>query len=220
MKKVDWQQAERKVNERLKGGLSLWDRIINDPEFKKRKRVLQTRYNLPLDFDMRLDYNEWLRWIGYGEMPTSRNAKRGKAFLADVHILFKKFEVPESWHDDFIGEIWGKPRYRNSADSWSFPKFELTPGAEGNLKWRCIITPETDLTNPMILSMIQEQQKEHAGNPPKPIKDILNPRKLDWRPVYEWYKRHPLFTHEEIANKIGYSSQTVRRAFAKLEKSN
>ena len=42
-------------------------------------------------------------------------------------------------------------------------------------------------------------------------------RKLDWRPVYEWYKRHPLFTIEEIAQKLGYKPHTVRVKFTELE---
>jgi len=45
----------------------------------------------------------------------------------------------------------------------------------------------------------------------------MNPRKLDWRPVYEWYKRHPLFTLEEIAEKIGYPAERVRLKIAELE---
>jgi len=129
--------------------------------------------------------------------------------------LFKKFEVPTSWYDDFIAEIAGQS-YGHTLEVWSSPKFEIYKDDEGNWKWRCIITPETDLTNPMYLEMIQSQQKQYAGDPPKPIKDKTNPRKLDWRPVYEWYKQHPLFTLEEIAKKIGYPAHRVRLKLAEL----
>lgn len=216
MKKVDWQQAERKMDERIKGGVSLWERINNDPDFIRAKHEIQARYGLPLPYDIRLNSRKWTRWIGYEEKPTSQAAKRGQAFLSDVRALFKKFEVPEAWHDDLIAEIAGRSYY-HSLEPWSSPKFELYKDNEGNWKWQCIITPETDLTNPMILDLIQRQQKNYAGDPPKPIKDKNNPRKLDWRPVYEWHKRHPLFTLEEIAKKIGYPPHRVRLKLSELE---
>lgn len=217
MKKVNWQQAERKMDERIKGGISLWDRITNDPEFIKAKREIQARYGLPLDYDIRRNNTEWIRWMGEDEKPTSKEAKRGQAFLKDVHALFKKFEAPESWHNDLVSEIAGQVIYGHSSDPWSSPQFKIYRDDEGNWKWQCIITPETDLTNPMYLEMIKSQQKQHAGDPPKPIKDKLNPRKLDWRPVYEWHKRHPLFTLEEIAQKIGYPAHRVRLKIAELK---
>jgi len=217
MKKVNWQQAKRKMDEKSKGGISLWDRITNDPEFIRGKHEIQARYGLPLNYDIRLNNREWIKWMGYDEKPTSKIAKRGQAFLQDVNALFKKFEVPDSWHDDLIGEIAGQVIYGHSSDIWSSPKFEIYKDNEGSWKWRCIITPETDLTNPMYLEMIQNQQKRYAGDPPKPVKDKANSRKLDWRPVYEWYKRHPLFTLEEIAKKIGYPAHRVRLKLAELE---
>ena len=216
MKKVNWEQAERKTDESIKGGVSLWNRITNDPEFIKIKREIQARYGLPLNYDIRLNNREWIKWMGYDEKPTAKTAKRGQAFLSDVHTLFKKFEAPESWHDDLIAEIAGDS-YGHFLEVWSSPKFEVYKDNDGNWKWRCIITPETDLTNPMYLEMIQSQQKQYADNPPMPIKDKANSRKLDWRPVYEWYKRHPLFTLEEVAKKIGYPAHRVRLKLAELE---
>jgi len=213
MKKLNRQNAELKVDEEPKGGMSLWDRITNDPQFIKAKDRIQTRYGLPLDYDIRLNHGEWVRWLGYDEKGTGKTAKRGQAFLRDVHALFKKFEVPDTWHNDLIAEFAGT----SHDEVWGIPKFETYKDGEGNWNWRCIITPETDLTNPKHLEMIQSQQKQYAGDPPKPVKDEANPRKLDWRPVYEWHKRHPLFTLEEIAKKIGYPVQKVRLNLAEFE---
>jgi len=204
------------MDERRKSGVSLWDRIVNDSNFIKIKRELQARYRLPLPYDIRLNNPAWIEWMGYNEKPTSKKAKRGQAFLSDVQALFKKFEVPDSWHRDFIAEIAGSSSGQ-SLEVLSSPKFEFYKDIEDNLKWRCIITPETDLTNPLHLEMIQTQQKLYAGDPPQPIKDKNNKRKLDWRPVYEWYKRHPLFTLEEIADKVGVTPQRLRLKFAELE---
>lgn len=216
MKKVNWQQVEQKMDERISGGISLWDRITNDPEFIKVKREIQARYGLPLNYDIRLNNREWIRWMGYDEKPTNKASKRGKAFLSDIHALFKKFEVPDSWHDEMIAETAGRT-YGHSLEAWNSPKFEIYKDQDGNWKWQCIITPETDLTNPMNIKLIQEQQKAWVGDPPRPTKDKNNSRKLDWRPVYEWYKRHPLFTLEEIAHKIGYPVHRVKLKLSELE---
>lgn len=197
-------------------GISLWERIMTDPQFLKAKREIQAQYGLPLPYDIRLDNKKWLDWIGIGEKPTNQKAKRGQAFLKDVRALFKKFEVPDAWQYDFIAEIAGLSSV-NTFEEWSSPKFTVYKDENGNWKWECIITPETDLSNPLILQLIQKGQKEFAGDPPQPAKDQSNPRKLDWLPVYQWHKRHPLFTTEEIAKKINYAPQVVKRKFTELE---
>jgi hypothetical protein len=197
-------------------GLSLWERITTDPQFLKSKREIQAKYGLPLPYDIRVENQKWLDWIGRGEKPTNQRAKRGQALLKDMQALFRKFEVPETWQYDFIAEVAGLSS-GNTFEEWSSPRFNVYRDENGNWKWECIITPETDLTNPLILQLIQKGQKEFAGDPPQPVKDKSYPRKLDWRPVYEWHKRHPLFTIEEIAKKIDYTLQVVKRKFTELE---
>lgn len=81
-------------------GLSLWDRINRDPRYLKAKRKIQDRYGLPLAFDIRSDRKKWSEWVDADE-------KRAKAFIEDVHTLFKKFEVPDKWYSDFIADIAG-----------------------------------------------------------------------------------------------------------------
>ncbi|HET9909019.1 MAG TPA: hypothetical protein VFQ23_20390 [Anaerolineales bacterium] len=216
MKKVHQQPVERKMDEKIKGGISLWDRITNDPEFMKLKREIQARYGLPLNYDIRLNNQDWSNWLGDDDRPSSQKSKRGQAFLDDVTALFKKFQIPDAWHNDLFAEIAGRS-YSTAEEIWGTPKFEIYRDGDGNWKWQCIVTPETDLTNPVNLHLIKEQQKAWAGDPPKPVKDKSNQRKLDWRPVYEWYKRHPLFTVEEIAKKIGYPAQRVKLRFSEFE---
>jgi len=193
-------------------GLSLWDRISRDPDFLEARRRIQARYGLPLPYDIRTEGEKWLDWMGIEAEPASKQAKRGRAFLKDLHDLFRKFQVPEAWQPDFIAEIAGL-----ASEESGRPKFNLYKDSEGNWKWECVITPETDLTDPLILESIQRGQKEYAGNPPPPARDKKHPRRLDWRPVYEWHKRHPLFTIAEIAKKIKHAPRTVRRKFAELE---
>ena len=197
-------------------GISLWERISRDPNYLKAKRKIQARYELPLPYDIRLRHKDWLTWLGAGKKPVRHKTIRGQAFLNDVSALFKKFEVPEAWHSDFIADIAGRSS-NDSLEELSSLKFNLYLDNNGVLKWECIITPETDLTDPQTLELIQRAQKEYASDPPLPIRDKSDPRKLDWRPVHEWHQRHPLFTIKELAQKINHPPQTVRRKFAELE---
>jgi hypothetical protein len=196
-------------------GLSLWDRIHRDPRFLAAKRSIQVRYGLPLPYDIRLNHRQWLEWQGRAGRPSTWNVKRGKAFAKDIHDLLKRFEVPEAWHIDFIAEIAGVPS--DAFKDAGSPKFNYYQAENGDWKWECIITPETNLTNPRILEFIQSQQKEFADLPPKPAKTPGNSRTLDWRPVYDWHKRYPLFSIEEIADKIEYAPETVRRKLREFE---
>jgi len=197
-------------------GISLWERISRDPNYLKAKRKIQARYELPLPYDIRLRHKDWLTWLGAGKKPVKHKTIRGQAFLNDVSALFKKFEVPEAWHSDFIADIAGRSS-NDSLEESSSLKFNLYLDNNCVLKWECIITPETDLTDPQTLELIQRAQKEYASDPPLPARDNSDPRKLDWRPVYEWHQRHLLFTIKELAQKINHPPQTVRRKFAEIE---
>jgi hypothetical protein len=178
---------------------------------------LQARYGLPLPYDIRLEKKKWLAWMGAGVKPANKQASRGREFLKDIHALFKKFEVPDDWQADFIADLAGSSS--NAPDAMQgAPTFNLYVDGDGNRKWECIVTPETDLTNPLVLELIQRAQKEFAGDPPRPSKRFDDPRRLDWRLVYEWHKTHPLFTIEEIAEKINRTPQAVRREFKEFEK--
>jgi hypothetical protein len=189
--------------------------VNQDPRFLSAKRAIQVRYGLPLPYDIRLDYQHWLEWQGQAGRPSARKAKRRRAFAKDIHELFKTFEVPEAWHIDFLAELAGTPSDAfNEAGSLRVNYYQAE---NGDWKWECILTPETDLTNPAVLKFIQSQQKEFADPPPRPARTQSGSRKLNWRPLYEWHKRYPLFSMEEIAEKIEYPPETVRRKFRELE---
>ena len=88
-------------------GFSLWERISLDPKYLQAKQRIQRRYGLPLPFDIRFEPGKWRGWLGLDNSPSSPGAARGRAFLKEARALFKKFQVPESWHDDFIAAMAG-----------------------------------------------------------------------------------------------------------------
>ena len=194
----------------------MWERFIQEPAYLKAKTELQKRYRLPVAYDIRWNHAKWRKWLGLEGQAAGPEKKRGEAFLQEVHALLKRFEIPESWHPDFIADIAGQTH--DPMTGPNAPRFNYYQSADGEWKWECIITPETDLTDPFILGLIQSQQKEYAGEPPRPARNAADPRKRDWRPLYEWHKRHPLFSIAEIAEKVGLAPETVRRGFHKLEK--
>jgi hypothetical protein len=89
-------------------GLTLWERINSDPRYMQGKQAIRARYGLPLDFDIRSDRKKWMEWLGTDESGTSEPARRGQAFLHDVHALFRRFQVPEAWYSEFIADIAGR----------------------------------------------------------------------------------------------------------------
>jgi len=86
---------------------------------------------------------------------------------------------------------------------------------QGEVKKEIVIGADVDITNPIVQEDIQSWQQRVDPIPkPQPMKN--NPRKLDWRPVWEWRKRHPGITHEEIAKMLGYTPDYVRHKLAEL----
>src|ERR1044071_10118562 len=55
------------MDEKITRGMSLWDRIINDPEFLEMREAIQKRYGLPLNYDIWLHVTKWNKWIGGGK---------------------------------------------------------------------------------------------------------------------------------------------------------
>jgi hypothetical protein len=197
-------------------GFSLWERIQRDPGFVAAKRRIQKRYGLPLPFDIRHHYRRWQTWLGRAGKRNGARKKRGESFLSEVQTLLKYHQVPDAWYPDFIADIAG--RASNQVGEIKLPRTSFYQDAQGEWKWECILTPETNLTDPFVLEAIQNLQKEYAGDPPAPVPDLNDRRKLDWQPVLQWHRQHPLFSIAEIAGRIGYAPATLRRKFRKIER--
>jgi hypothetical protein len=213
MRKKDWQKARNRLEDSAKAGASYWRRMHDDPDFTRRLDKIRAEYDLPLDFDIRIESARWIDWLGLDDTPGTKATQRGRAFMAEMRALFTDLKIPAIWHDEIIAETAGRYQYQTFPPMVDLGTLRIV---EGRPAWQLTITPETDLTNPAVLELMQQQQKAHAGEPPAPVQDKAGHGRLDWGPVYEWSKSHPLFTIEELAKKIGYTSQYIREKFSEL----
>jgi hypothetical protein len=176
-----------------------WERLVTDNvKLQLDLRVLRGKYGLP---------------ITEGRL-TGETAQR---LWSDLSALRVKHRLPEKWRLHLyllavFGEL-GQP------SGIVLPVSRSRQLGDGTVKHELIITPETDLDNPLVREFIKLWQEEHRDLPPQPQPVLGNTRKLDWRPVLEWKKRHPWVTHGEIDAMLGYApgSGRTRRKLAELE---
>jgi len=169
-------------------------RVREDDNFQADMREVRKRLGLPAD-NLTIETNQ--------------------AAWREVATLIAKHQLPSRWHLLLWVELVEGP----SGSPWdvSFPESRSYQLPDGGERHELIITPDIDITNRLILNHIVQWQREHVAQPPRPQPMRGDSRKLDWRPVLEWRKRHPSFSHEDIAAMLGYRSDTVRKKLAELE---
>lgn len=79
-----------------------------------------------------------------------------------------------------------------------------------------IIDDQVDVANPIIQAYILQMQKGFDA-PPKPLPMKNDRRKLDWRPVWEWHKKHPEIGMNDLARLLGYERSYLSRKLNELE---
>jgi hypothetical protein len=137
-------------------------------------------------------------------------------FGRELNEILAKHGIPEKWRVNlFYWALTGR-HVIGIAHSIGFPRGEWSRDESGQFKHQIIIDSETDVANPIVQDYIRHfQLLEDPPPQPQPMKD--NPREKDWRPVWEWRKRHPGVTHQEIAKMLSYSPTTVRHKLAQFE---
>jgi hypothetical protein len=203
---------------------SEWQRLVeeNTALYAECYR-LQHRYGLPL-----ASHSELPQWIetqaakicldsGAQEVRYPHDLPLGK----DLRDLMDRHGIPDKWHTPLWHLIvLGWPL--GLQISMGFPG-GVWKMVDGRLRNELHITADTPVNNPIISRFIRQwQQQQHQrilltdDPPPKPQPMRDHPRKLDWRPLWEWHKRHPDITQAEIAKAIDRSHDTVRKKLAAL----
>jgi len=214
--------AEERISGFMEADKMEWERIISNSELRKAILVIQSKYGLPIPA------NRLFSWYGWEE-PFDIDRQTGKLIFGelgqrrehleeDVKKIAHIFNVPDKWVSSLDRMITLGGNFPDHLGA-GFPSFQAIK-ENGRFKFECIITPETDLGNPLVLYIIKQWQANNKNEPPQPQKMRGNTRKLDWRPVWEWRKRHPGVTIEEIAKLLGRNRVTVNRALMSLDKAN
>ena len=184
-------------------------RLFDSPAM--RADIDALRYGLskaaPLPFADGRHFEAWA-----ASVIRSGAAEKLTALQEGIAALRDKHKIPARWAR-YLSELALYGQALTDAPI-IFEQVEYDP-ATG--KWRLDAT-ETDLYSPESLEALRQAQRwvKRRNDPiPAPIEDPKTER-LDWRPVWEWYKRTPGATLEEIAEALTYAPQTVRRALAKL----
>jgi hypothetical protein len=203
-------------------------RIFESKQLQMAMRGLQKRYYLPLPgWKAVHDFQGPSQSIVVDKVTRKKalapQTKRHNQFWEDMKELARRFGVPDNflwdmWQYLVIGEI-----THDTHGAVGFPVLHVdfrektkSFGADYS-KEKMVITPETDIDNPEVLSSIREWQRRTRGTPPKPQPMEDNSRKLDWRPVWEWGKRHPSVTRNEIARMLDRDPVYVRRKLEELD---
>lgn len=195
-----------------------WNRHLENLKLKKDIVEIQAKMKLPLCLrDNLMDYEdpiyiEWMGWDEKNKVIKNNKNKRRKKLINEVTKILDKYYVPAQYFGSlFYFVLTGKQS--EGYLTKGFPSFTYHRDENGEWKHKCIITPETDLENPLILDIIKDWQIARQTKIPLPIK---RGKSKDWRPVWEWKKRHPNISDREIADMLHLNRVTLSRALEKL----
>lgn len=207
-----------KLNDIAESHRAEWERIESEiqgnTDLMAEIRALRKCYGLPCTTpEAQLD---WLSRLG-----NSQGVEAIVQYQDDIAALAKKYSFDNDKGRQTIRSLleFAAP-VETKMLSLGFPTLRVVIQDGVFLGFKPEIDSDTALNNPIVLDEIRSVQREMllASNPPphpQPMKD--DPKKMDWRPLWEWHKRHPKVTHDEIAKHLGYTPQYVRRKLAELD---
>jgi hypothetical protein len=134
-----------------------------------------------------------------------------------IEELMQKHLVHKKW----FGAVWN--RVIGGDDFFIGPSFSL--GFPSGRWWRegdqvihqLVFDEYVDWKNPIVQDYIEQMRGGTLSTPPRPQRSKDNPRKLDWIPVWEWWKRHPDVEVNELARMLGYARSYLSRKLNEVE---
>lgn len=206
-----------------------FNRIFHSAKLKDEVKNLQRRFGLPVP--SRAAYLEWrgdddpnFSVLGYnelGEEILSERGDRSQKFDKELEELAKRLGVHKNFYGYFRElAIYGSSNYGTLFPipfEMGYPEARTTREKNGDFVREMIITPETDIDNPLVIEYIRAWQREHRDIPPQPEPLENKPRELDWQPVWEWHMRHPSVKIYQLAEMLKYEPATIRRKLAEVD---
>ena len=163
----DWKELE----DIGKADRSEWERtVVENKALLNDLHLLQAKFKLPIEGQAFWDFLD--------------NAAAKKVLLDEIVIIIKKHGVDPKWEDSIVNYC--VEGYFAAWCSLGYPEGHIYLDEKKDFT----ILPETLIRNPIIQDYIQEDRDKM---PPQPA-PFLNENsrwEYDWRPVWEWEKRHP-----------------------------
>lgn len=230
MRKKPEDKAEERYSSYVAADRVERQRLFENTELLKEVKKLQVDFGLPLDpqgkvYPSGKQIADWYGWDEPIEVDKSGRkviygpkGQRRERLKKEIKALAKRFNIPNKFLSSLKNLVVAN-NYGYQLFSAGFPSIRFDKDRDGNLVQELIVTPETDLGNPIVLEFIRDWQKDQLDTLSCP-QPIMRGRRLDWRPVWEWKKRHPDVTYKEIAPHLHRNSTNVRKALAALDKEN
>jgi len=215
------QKYEKRLWDFSKADESEWERITENPELHVAVYRLQMEYGFPLS-----GVRAMVDWMGWSE-PIEIDKEKGELIFGfrgmrrqeldqKLKLLEKEFDISNRWSDSLRSWVMTGGE-RPTFLRFGFPDIRCQK-KDGKLILELIITPETDLDNPLIQDYIKKFQEWFKEVPPMPELMRGHKTKLDWRPVWEWEKHHPDVTREGIARMLHHNYDYIKKALERLDK--
>lgn len=183
---------------------SEWERLVGkNKELQDEFRTIRAHFGFPLP-----TIDAATAWI-------CADRQRCAGLEQEVNALAKKYAIPERWFTAlFYLAVLGWPL--GLFFRMGFPTGEITFD-HSILENRWIVDNTVDLQNPIVQDFMQHPPELNGDICPQPQPSKDNSRKLDWRPVWEWSKRHPSVTRNRIAKMLSRNPVAVRRKLEELD---
>jgi hypothetical protein len=218
---MDKDKAWIRANNFGKAELLEFQRYLENKTLKEDVRKIQAKMSLPISLSKKTFFEDpaYIDWMGWRESNVtvkSEKDKRRRKVSKEVKKILAKYKIPTQFSGSlFHFVVTGE--HNHTYKTKGFPDFTFNRHEDGEWRYECIITPETDLGNPLVLENIKEWQRTHKSRPP--LWNMIG-RKKDWLPVWEWKKRNPDIIDDEIAKMVGVSRRTLFRALRNLDRTH
>lgn len=208
-------EDEREYSDRDLARISEWNRLVmENADLMAEVRYLRHRLiEFPLGSSQ-----EYVDWVAWHEKTDSEQLE---LYYSEKKRLLKKYGL-RKWGLEFhIFLVFGEV----DIPSWTpeiVPILIGTPKINDKRIYEVKIDPKVDVSNPRIqryIDALHRIEVERTDPPPAPMTGgFSDPRKKDWRPLWEWCQRYPYFTRADIARMLGLNRTYVSRKLSEIEK--
>lgn len=203
----------------------LFNRIFQSEEFKSEVKQIRQKFGLPLP--SRGDLFEWrgenepnfgiIGTTESGEPILGQRRRRSEEFNWELAALAKRIGIRKNFFAYLREFVMFDTTWMPVYFGMGYPTITRRMKEDSTFFEEMIITPDTDIDNPKVINYIKDWQIQQRDAPPEPKLSESNRKKLDWRPVWEWEKRHPSVTRKVIAKMLNRDAVSVRRELENID---